>query len=422
MSSPKKVIVARPAIPAVGGADAQAILDSVAVLAAAVQSVRDDFEPTDLTDPATKAEICGLVLAHFQAVGDNLNIADGCDPLTGNPTFTVCPLMAPFSTNSPAGALHDVTVTTSDDSPYDVDWGDGTVTTGHASGTIAFHTYTSPFAGDVNIIYPSSSEITEFSSATQGRWDFDISTLPSSLTDLSVRGENTLTGDVSTLPPGLTNLSVRGENTLTGDVSTLPSGLTSLDVRGENTLTGNASALPPGLTSLDLRGDNTLSGDVSSLPPGLTSLSVQGDNTLSGSASALPSGLTSLDLRGDNTLSGNISGLPSGLTSLSVQGNNTLTGNISTLPPGLTFLIVRGNNTLAFTSNIWPFGNTFRSINISNLSTAGTNNILEAAQAVTSWTNEQVIDLSISAPPTARGVTAANAIVAAHPAVTIITA
>ena len=119
---------------------------------------------------------------------------------------------------------------------YDIDWGDGVVDT-VASGTAAnTHVYAAPYTGDVNVSFPSCSGITEFRS-TAGHWNFDIGTLPSTLTYYYNAGQNTTSGDIGTLPSTLTYYSNTGQNTTSGDIGTLPSTLTYYYNAGQNTVT-----------------------------------------------------------------------------------------------------------------------------------------------------------------------------------------
>ena len=167
---------------------------------------------------------------------------------------------------------------------YDIDWGDGVVDT-VASGTANTHVYTSAYTGDVNVSFPSCSEITEFRS-TAGRWDFDIGTLPSGLTYYNNQGQNTTSGDISTLPSGLLTYNNAGQNTTSGDISTLPSGLTYYRNTGDNTTSGDISTLPSGLLTYISTGQNTTSGDVGTLPSGLTYYNNQGQNTVTATSTA----------------------------------------------------------------------------------------------------------------------------------------
>ena len=250
----------------------------------------------------------------------------------------------PFSINATSGSGHNLTITLVLGGTYDVDWGDGTVSTGIASGTQASHSYAAAYAGPVHVLHNACNAITRFVS-TLGQWNFDIANLPSGLTYYDNAGSNTTTGNIANLPSGLTHYYNAGSNTTTGNIANLPSGLAVYLNTGSNTTTGNIANLPSGLTYYLNTGSNTTTGNIASLPSGLTYYRNEGSNTTYGNIASLPSGLTYYLNYGSNTTTGNIANLPSGLAVYLNTGSNTTYGDIASLPSGLTVYSNEGVNT-----------------------------------------------------------------------------
>ena len=161
-----------------------------------------------------------------------------------------------------------------------VDWGDGSARDMYSGTDQAWsHDYGSAVNATVRIF--GSVVLTRFKMDASGAdISFDVTNLPSGLTNLDVWGSNTLSGDVTNLPSGLIILSVGGSNTLSGDIANLPSGITTLSMWGSNTLSGDIANLPSGITTLSMWGSNTLSGDVADLPSGLLYVKLLGSNTI----------------------------------------------------------------------------------------------------------------------------------------------
>jgi hypothetical protein len=78
-----------------------------------------------------------------------------------------------------------------------------------------------------------------------------------------------------------------------------------------------------------------------------------------------------------------------------VTGSNALTGNVSALPTGLTFLSVRGSNTLSVASaTSWRTASMRYVLTYSALTSTEVDDLLIAMATVTSWTNENQIQLN----------------------------
>ena len=161
--------------------------------------------------------------------------------------------------------------------PYYIDWGDG-IESFPAGTSNIFHTYSSPYTGQIKILSTDLSSITEFKSETNPHNSQSLWTSTSELAkldqldDLRAWPENGLfiTGNVLNLPSTLTRLVVYN-NDLTGLTSDLPQFLTLMAIYGVNTISGDTSGFPNTLTiTLDLQGNNTVSGDTSNLPSMLT--------------------------------------------------------------------------------------------------------------------------------------------------------
>jgi hypothetical protein len=95
-----------------------------------------------------------------------------------------------------------------------VDWGDGgAVSTYSGTDQVWLKNYGS--AGNRTVRISSASILTKFQmDATEADISFDLTNLPSSLTDFSCSGSNTVSGDLTNLPSGLTYFSCHGSNTV----------------------------------------------------------------------------------------------------------------------------------------------------------------------------------------------------------------
>jgi hypothetical protein len=259
--------------------------------------------------------------------------------------------------------------------PYYIDWGDG-IESFPAGTSDIFHTYSSPYTGQIKILSTDLSSITEFKSETnphnfQSLWTStsELAKLDQ-LDDLRAWPDNGLfiTGNVLNLPSTLTSLIIHN-NDLSGTTFDLPQFLTDMAIYGVNTISGDTSGFPSTLTSiLELKGNNTVSGDTSDLPTMQTTSTVwiTGQNTISGDTSDLPA-VRQLRIDGDNTISGNVSNLPSSLIICQIDGLNTINGNISTVPPNIEIFLNRGNNTISGDVTTLPL--TTRSISIEGFNT-----------------------------------------------------
>jgi hypothetical protein len=238
--------------------------------------------------------------------------------------------------------------------PYYIDWGDG-IESFPAGTSNIFHTYSSPYTGQIKILSTDLSSITEFKSETNPHNSQSLWTSTSELAkldqldDLRAWPENGLfiTGNVLNLPSTLTRLVVYN-NDLTGLTSDLPQFLTLMAIYGVNTISGDTSGFPNTLTiTLDLQGNNTVSGDTSNLPSMLTTstMIIKGQNTISGDTSDLPS-VRQLRITGFNTISGSVLNLPSSFIICEIGGLNTISGDISTVPPNIQVFIIKGGNTI----------------------------------------------------------------------------
>jgi hypothetical protein len=264
--------------------------------------------------------------------------------------------------------------------PYYIDWGDG-IESFPAGTSDIFHTYSSPYTGQIKILSTDLSSITEFKSETNPHNSQSLWTSTSELQkldqldDLRAWPDNGLfiTGNVLNLPSTLTRLVVYN-NDLTGLTSDLPQFLTLMGIYGVNTISGDTSGFPNTLNStLDLQGNNTVSGDTSDLPRMLTTsiMIIKGQNTISGDTSDLPS-VRQLRITGNNTISGSVSNLPISLVICEIDGDNTISGSISTgsastLPPNIQIFLMLGNS--AVSGNITTLPLSSRSIRIEGSNT-----------------------------------------------------
>ncbi len=251
--------------------------------------------------------------------------------------------LARFSTDQAAGTDIEILLILGLGGNYNVDWGDGTISSGVASGALATHTYPAAFSGDVVVTASACEFVTSFFSV-QGAWNFNIADLPSTLETFENAGSNTTFGDIADLPAGLTFYRNAGNNTTTGDIAGLPATLESFNNDGDNTTFGDIANLPSGMTLFFNSGDNTTTGDIGNLPSGLVSFQNTGDNTTFGDISNLPAGMTFYRNAGDNTTTGDIAGLPTTLESFNNDGDNTTFGDIANLPVGMTLYRNIGDN------------------------------------------------------------------------------
>jgi hypothetical protein len=286
---------------------------------------------------------------------------------------------------------------------YQINWGDGDIEIFPSGRTQIFHTYSSPYTGQIKILSTDLTTIISFGSDSnphnnQSLWTStielkkldgllslnalptdglfitgDVVDLPRTLTSIAI-GNNTISGDTSDLPRFITGLiSIAGNNTISGNTLDLPRFPVTISIAGNNTISGDTSGLPDSLTgSLELSGNNTISGNTLDLPRMLTSSSIviRGFNTISGDTSNLPS-VTQLRIQGTspggNTISGDVSNLPRSLVICEIDGNNTISGDISTLPPNIQIFLIEGDNTIS--GDVTTLPSTSTSINIDGFNT-----------------------------------------------------
>ena len=214
------------------------------------------------------------------------------------------------------------------------------------------------------------AHLTRFGASGYNLFKFDISTIPTHISSLSIYNDNPSTaigvyGNISTLPSNITTLALGDHNIVAGNVSDIPATLEYLYLDGYNTLTGNVSNIPATLKQLDLFGYNTVTGNFADLPATLKELWLGGNNTLSGALSTLTnSAMEYIFLDGNNSVSGDIANLPQKLIDIQLYGNNTITGDVS------SFNLL---NTANLDASIGPSGlvDVVRSIQIGGNNTVG---------------------------------------------------
>ena len=280
---------------------------------------------------------------------------------------------------------------------YYINWGDG-IELFPAGSSIIFHTYSSPYTGQIKILSTDLTTITSFTSKTnphnsQSLWTStielkkldgllsldaipgnglfitgDVKDLPRTIITL-VSANNNLSGDTSDLPRFVSTINITGSNTISGDTFDLPRFPTTIAISGNNIISGDTSGFPNSLTStLDLQGDNTVSGDTSDLPRMLTSstMIIRGDNTISGDTSDLPS-VRQIRIGGNNQISGTVLNLPRSLRICEIDGDNTISGSISTVPPNIEIFLMLGDS--AVSGNITTLPLSSRAIQIEGSNT-----------------------------------------------------
>lgn len=364
-----------------------------------------------------------------------------------------------LSINETAGNTADLEINMSDGSPIDIDWGDGTVDVGIASGMLTSHVYAADFAGDVIITY-SNCGFMETLISQQGAFNFmldalpdgllqlvvqdrfntvsgDIANLPLSLTLINVGGDNTISGNVSSLRPAMEFFIILGDTTLTGDitnVSNAAANLRQFRVGGTNTISGtmqglataplledvfvlgnntlggtlaDISTLP--LTAFRISGANTITGDVANFPNSLVDISIQGANTIFGDIANIPPNMTvQFTIQGNTTLTGDIAAIPATLQQFQVEGANTLSGDTVSISPPMLRFNVQGNNTITALTNTWnstaPNWILFTLTGV-GMPQAQVDNILSALTNVPNWISSAAVGLGgANAAPSAAGV------------------
>ncbi len=228
------------------------------------------------------------------------------------------------------------------------------------------------------------SDITSLSSLTTLNVKYDYTTspnlneLPQSIEALYIgnAGYTTMTGDISVLSgTSIQNVVIWGSNTVSGNVSTLPTSVTQISVVGSNTLSGNTSDFNfPNLTNVFIYGNNTITGDVINLPNTITTLYIDGNNSLYGNLSDIPYSINSLTITTNGVLVGDLSDLPrAGYSILQLKGNSTsLSADTATIPiiSGSTFNVdIRGTLTgdlINIFNNITDFPNCIFSLDSNN--------------------------------------------------------
>jgi len=82
-----------------------------------------------------------------------------------------------------------------------INWGDGDVTTGYASGTSVTHNYSPDFTGLIIIEFDSDVSVTEIGPSNTSYSQEDVGNLPSSLTYYNNQGSNTVSDYTSKVWP-----------------------------------------------------------------------------------------------------------------------------------------------------------------------------------------------------------------------------
>jgi len=116
-----------------------------------------------------------------------------------------------------------------------------------------------------------------------------ISEIPRDLTNFSVF-RTTLEGGTGQLPRTFlktfyieyVSSSPNNITNITGTTSSMPRTLTGLTIYSNNTISGGLSSLPPNLSKIILWGQNTLSGKTSDLPVTVNDVFIAGSNTVNG--------------------------------------------------------------------------------------------------------------------------------------------
>lgn len=224
---------------------------------------------------------------------------------------------------------------------YTVDWGDGNKTS-HNSSSVATHSYSSPYTGEILVYVRGGlekvTEITALSATGSVSYGFDLDemfiTQFPNLDNFNINmSYGRFTGEWI-FPPTMTNISYvtsGGVQQAMFNIANLPPSLENCTIYQTGLATnvyGDVQYLPPSLTLFRPYGLNVISGDVADLPSGLTNVHIAGSNTISGDVADLPSGLTSVQITGSNTISGDLS-TPNNIRRLELSVNSTAVGTAS---------------------------------------------------------------------------------------------
>ncbi len=228
-----------------------------------------------------------------------------------------------------------------------------------------------------------SGDIAEFSACTNlqklklagGTYYGDVNNLPNSIKELkmtNVTGLGDFGYEMCEIPlSGASLPTIRDLNTVGGNIANLPTSLTSLDIRGNNTLTGNITGFAsqnytilPNNGKIFIGGNNTISGNFSDLP-NINSIAIFNGkfnvstynmayittgNTITGNLT-LKSNQSNILIGGANTISGTLSGTSNNLSgrmgTLIIAGNNTISGPLSNLVVPSNRFMITGNNTIS---------------------------------------------------------------------------
>jgi hypothetical protein len=242
------------------------------------------------------------------------------------------------------------------------------------------------YYGDVNNL-PNTINTLSLTNTASLNFGYEMCEIPiSGGSGPTIRDLNTVSGNVANLPTSLTSLIIRGNNTLTGNVTgfanqdyeTIP-GSSKIIIGGNNTISGNFSDLP-NINSIAIYNGkfnastynmsyittgNTITGNLT-LKPYQSNVLIGGANTISGTLSGTSnyfSGrMSSLIIAGNNTISGTLSNLVVPSSRFMITGNNTISGDLGTMNPSLTtlsFHIFQKGNTLTPTAmTVTNSGNT----------------------------------------------------------------
>lgn len=259
--------------------------------------------------------------------------------------------------------------------------------------------------------------LTTFAGVGFNLFKFDISTIPTHISSLTIGNTNPSTaigvyGNISTLPSNITTLSLGDHNIVAGNVSTMPATLKNLTITGYNTLTGSFANIPATLETLWLGGNNTLSGALSNLTnSAMKFIHLGGNNSVSGDIANLPQNLTDIQLYGNNTITGDVSSFnllntanldasigPSGVAdvvhSIYIGGNNTIGGDLFYLPGTLGVFFLESHAPISYSQTGKDRTGTYLSFGIYDIRlTASTGFGLSSASV-----DNLLIDLAIPAP------------------------
>jgi len=294
-----------------------------------------------------------------------------------------------FTINHSALQQVGVTIKTTTNTPYSIDWGDGTIDNDIPSNSTAIHTfsktvtilkikatnglydiinfnstslnltgqikqfnalvnlkvlriYTENMEGNFLNLNPSLEEFVTKSIIYGASHEMPVNLKVFKL----LKNGSRVWGNLSDLPSTLIELEVY-QSSFVGIIADLPSNLTLLNLHDNiGNVGGNIGALPITMIYFRYLGINVITGSIETLPNLLEFIYIAGQNTINGLLDGIPSNLTSFTIQGNNTISGTINNLPTNLKTLNIGGNNTISGNISNLDYTIESVIILGLNTI----------------------------------------------------------------------------